>query len=158
MSKFHIKKVFKLDHDITLSVPFWQDRVTVKKPMHFYRNGKKYMTIRNNGLIDIYKGYTWDGCSPKFRIFGKKIGTYDGPYGSDGHRKCYFASLLHDCLYEALHHPRRPFVRKDADRAFHQLMKAADYKFAIFYYMFVRIFGGIAHKISRPRAAKITVE
>ncbi|NRA62298.1 MAG: hypothetical protein HRU25_15650 [Psychrobium sp.] len=52
----------------------------------------------SQGQIIINSGYRWDGCSPKWHVFGLfTIGTPDGTL-YDGKPWTYHASLVHDVL------------------------------------------------------------
>ena len=47
----------------------------------------------SNSKLTIVEGYEWDGCTPKFRLFGFLVGVPD----FDGTKK---ASMVHDFLIE----------------------------------------------------------
>ena len=65
-----------------------------------FSNG--WLTIAD-GKITIYKGYAWDGCSPKIYVFGLFIiGTPDGALRF-GKPWTYYASLVHDVLCQFRH-------------------------------------------------------
>ena len=55
-----------------------------------------------DGRLIIPREYTWDGCTPKFSILDIfVIGTPDGIKNiNTGKPKTYFASLVHDVLYQ----------------------------------------------------------
>lgn len=97
--------------------------------------GGRWLTIGDN-IIIIPANYSWDGCSPKFRIFGKIIGSPD--FGS----KTKNASLVHDALYQyaGLH----SITKEECDFIFFSLMKRERFKLAKFYYWAVKYFGSIA--------------
>ena len=58
----------------------------------------EFIEVTENKLI-IFKGYAWDGCSPKRKIFGILVGTWDGRFDKNtGKQKCYYSSLVHDAL------------------------------------------------------------
>ena len=63
----------------------------------------EWVTITPDGMLTIRKGYSWDGCSPKFKIFGKIIGIPDGPMQPDGYAQTAWASLCHDALCQFKH-------------------------------------------------------
>lgn len=48
--------------------------------------------------IEIAKGYSWDGCSPAWRIGSLWLGTPDGKLNPDGRPQTFYASLVHDYL------------------------------------------------------------
>jgi hypothetical protein len=86
--------------------------------------------------IYIPEGYSWDGCSPKFKLFGKFIGSPD--FGN----KTKIASLVHDALYQyaGLHS-----IPKDkCDFIFLSLMKREKFIFSKFYFYAVKYFGFIS--------------
>ena len=79
---------WKLDTDYT--IPF------IHPDIEF-----EYAYVRNNKLT-IKKEYAWNGCSPKFSLFGlKTIGIPDGHIDyRTGKEFCYYATLVHDALYQ----------------------------------------------------------
>lgn len=103
-----------------------------------------------SGYIIVEQYYTWDGCSPKWKIFGKWRGTYDGRIRK-GLPKTYFASLVHDVLYQNLEHKNNPFTRKDIDKIFLHLLRVNDFRASYLYYGAVRCFGGIYHKLNKGK-------
>ena len=97
----------------------------------------KFGLISNGNLI-IKKGYSWDGCSPKVKIFGKVIGTWDGFKMKNGKQRAYHASLAHDilCQYEK----KVPLSREKIDLVFLYLLEKYDFTFPKTYYFFVSMF------------------
>ena len=84
-----------------------------------------------NGIVVIYKGYSWDGCSPKIA----KIGSlYIGTPDFNGRTKD--ASLIHDFLYQF-----KIGTREIADYVFYEELIMNDFIFAGLYYNMVRKFG-----------------
>ena len=69
-----------------------EDRVVYSK----YFKGVYYehdLFIIDDGLIYIKSGYSWDGCSPKWEVYGVIFGAPDF--------KCiYDAILVHDILFQ----------------------------------------------------------
>lgn len=96
--------------------------------------------------IIINGGYAWDGCSPKFDVFGILIGTPEGSPRNGDFPSTYHASLVHDSMYQhyvAL--SKLGISRYDMDREFYEQMKAHGtplYMRSIYYYA-VRAFGWI---------------
>lgn len=86
-----------------------------------------------NNTITIPAGYAWDGCFPKFRLFGKIIGAPDLGIVTEE------ASLVHSALYQyaGLH----DVTKYEADEIFYDLMKLYNFKFAWFYYTAAKLFG-----------------
>ena len=113
----------------------------------------KYVTLSTkwfdlvNGELTVYKGYSWDGCSPKFVLFGKEFGTWDGKKDKHGEEPCKYPSLAHDVMYQFLSYFNfKGVTRKMIDDEFRARMKAAGFKLANVYYLGVRLFGGIFNK------------
>jgi len=87
-------------------------------------------TISQDGLM-IKRGYSWDGCSPKFKIFGITFGTWDG------RNDCLkYPSLVHDILCQF----PNPLERAEIDKIFYEMMKKVDFSFAKLYYYAVRCY------------------
>ncbi len=107
--------------------------------------GDPWLYIDKNGQITINKGYCWDGCSPKHKFFDLILfGTPDGIINvNTGKPKTYYASMVHDALYQFMDSPGFPYSRLDADTIFYQLLCKADFKPALIYYYAVRAFGRI---------------
>ena len=89
----------------------------------------------DQGHMIIRKGYSWDGCSPKFTILGVlRIGIPDGIIDSrTGKQSCYYASLYHDALYQF-----KIGKRSIADTMFLEVMKKANFPLAYVYWFLVR--------------------
>jgi hypothetical protein len=92
--------------------------------------GRIWLEIYENGTIVVSKGYAWDGTtlSPDFK-------------------STYYASLLHDALYQFLNRGN-PLSRKEIDCIFRDIMKRDGFKLAGLYYGAVRAFGGIFVKLT----------
>ena len=56
-----------------------------------------------DGIITIFAGYAWDGCSPALQVGPIWLGPPDGALLMDGRPQAYYASLVHDylCQYRA---------------------------------------------------------
>ena len=67
----------------------------------------EWLEIDNDGKITVKGsnpgGYAWDGCSPKWDFIDLIFGTPDGrlDYNTDK-QITYYASLIHDALYQGL--------------------------------------------------------
>lgn len=106
------------------------------------RTGKRWLEIRPDGTVQIPAGYAWDGCTPKFALWDIVIGTPDGTPNPDTKKpKAYFASLLHDALYQFLD-TGLPLTREQADRLFLELLTRDQFAPRQLYYRAVRLFGG----------------
>ncbi len=128
-----------LPDDVHLSYP----SVTKGLPVLLQKGKGTLANLNNWGSINakgirIKKGYSWDGCSPKVRIFGKLFGTWDGPRAMVDLQKAYYPSLVHDilCQFEG----KVPFTRKEIDEIFYVLLCKADFPFPRTYHFFVSTF------------------
>ena len=91
-----------------------------------------------DGLCTAKKGYKWDGCSPKFRVFGRIIGTPDGKNNETKN-----ASMWHDVFYQYKRYLTELGVkRKDVDLFFLHNLQKSNWKYSKTYYIGVRVFGG----------------
>ncbi|EJG0884888.1 hypothetical protein ACEV78_22125 [Vibrio parahaemolyticus] len=103
----------------------------------------EWLKISIDGLITIKankNGYSWDGCTPKASFFNLFVlGVPDGhvnyrtmkPY-------TYYASLVHDALYQYL--DTVPISKVEIDLLFLEML--GDFKLRKLYYFFVSKFGG----------------
>ncbi len=114
----------------------------------------KWLRISESGDIVVkgsnQQGYAWDGCSPKFNVFDLfLIGTPDGrKHVISGHPPTYFASLIHDVLYQF--HREFEVDRKVVDQLFLEYL--GDFQLRYLYYAAVRLFG--AAPWNRPEAKR----
>jgi hypothetical protein len=104
------------------------------------------LIIEKGGRITITEGYAWNGCSPKMPFLDLLIGTPDGAvYKVTGRPKAYFASLVHDALYQFLD-AGSPVSRRQADDAFLRLLQASRFRLAWIYWAAVRVGGWMVWK------------
>lgn len=106
----------------------------------------EWLDIRKNGEFVIKgsnkSGYAWDGCSIKWNSINVTWGTPDGKLDyTTLKQKTYYASMLHDVLYE--NKKTVPVSRKNADLLFKDILKTSNYILSPIYYAAVRIFGGL---------------
>lgn len=94
-------------------------------------DGTLWVFITQNGILEILKGYAWDGATfaPDFP-------------------EIYEATLVHDALYQFLE-KGMPLSRKQIDDIFLKMMEKQNFKYAKIYYRAVRLFGGIFVKLTR---------
>ncbi|MBK9115780.1 MAG: hypothetical protein IPM22_09075 [Betaproteobacteria bacterium] len=105
--------------------------------------------IRANGAARVLAGYAWDGCTPKVVVCDVVLGTPDGAtHALTGKPKAYYASLLHDALYQFLD-ADLPMSRKDADQVFLELLTRESFAPRGVYYAAVRAFGGLSRLFTR---------
>jgi hypothetical protein len=114
--------------------------------LFFDRKGRLRLIIERDGRITVTGGYAWNGCSPKVCVFDLLLGTPEGAvHRETGHPKTYYASLVHDALYQFLT-TDAPLGRRDADAMFRQLLRAADFGPASVYWLAVRLFGWLVRR------------
>lgn len=144
---------FKLAQDYS-----WDSNNQYKNDIDFYDVNKKKIRLRieKNGKITVFTGYAWDGCSPKFNILDLFLfGTPDGIFNPIiGKPKTYYASLIHDALYQFMDDPRMPVKRNQMDKFFLLIMKRDNFLLRHIYYIAVRglgwlynFFANLFHKI-----------
>lgn len=91
-----------------------------------------------------YKGYAWDGCSPKIKIKDWYFGTLEAVLNWDtGKSKTFYASLVHDVFYQFSKDVRSFIKRKEVDREFRKILEMDKFSFAGLYYYAVCCFGWI---------------
>jgi hypothetical protein len=100
-----------------------------------------FSNLQTNGMLMIYKGYAWDGCS--------------GPtYDTNTNMR---AGLVHDCLYQLMREgklTRSGKNRKKTDKLFYKILRKDGMILfrAKYYYFAVRQFAG---KYIYPEKVKI---
>lgn len=106
----------------------------------------EWIKISNEEFV-IKKGYSWDGCSPKFVVRNCVIGTWDGSTMDNGQQQCYRPSLIHDALYQFLDDIMpQGYTRKEADEEFLYELSMNNFALKYVYYGAVRLFGGLFRK------------
>lgn len=120
----------------------WDSGLAVPEDQVFLdASGTVRLIIEGGGRITVTRGYSWNGCSPKFCILDLLVGTPDGVVSAQtGRPKTYFASMVHDALYQFLG-AGSPISRRDADRCFLRLMAASQFSLRYVYWGAVRLLG-----------------
>jgi len=120
----------------------WDSRHQVPRDLVFRdASGSVRLVVETSGRITVMRGYSWNGCSPKFCLLDILIGTPDGVVNADtGKPKTYYASLVHDALYQFLLLDEG-LKRRHADRFFLRLMGEASFAPRYVYWLAVRTFG-----------------
>lgn len=108
----------------------------------------EWFKLTRDGIIIVkgthYKGYAWDGCSPKLKIKDVYLGTPEAVLNFDtGKSKTYYASLIHDVFYQFSKEVKSFIRRKEVDRELYALLKRDNFVFSGLYYRAVRLFGWI---------------
>jgi hypothetical protein len=118
------------------------------------KKGTRRLEITKEGRITVLAGYAWDGCTPKFCLLDILLGIPDGVVDTrTGRPKTYYASLIHDALYQFLD-DGMPMTRREVDGFFLALMERTGFVWRYVYYVAVRIFGAMCRRlaeISRQR-------
>ncbi len=135
--------------------------VQVKLSIYGVDYKQTYLTMSPKGELHINKNYAWNGCSPKFEVFGMVFGTPEGALPKDQEKqsilknlenqgyhdldwrmpKTYYASLLHDSLYQISEKCSGQMRRDKVDTIFYQILRAYNFFPAPFYYQAVKYFG-----------------
>jgi hypothetical protein len=129
-----------------LDNPFvWQAPINPRHGARFTdHQGRTWLTITEDGAIAIAKDYAWNGCSPGIAVWD--WGVLGLPQGINdevtGKPKTYYASLVHDALYQFMNYPDMPYSRKEMDQLFLVLMQQSQFSLATVYYWAVRSLGG----------------
>ncbi len=156
-----IQLIFRVYNIYTLEKDFvWESGHAIPYDLVFKDRKKKdkvRMIIEKSGRITIKANYSWDGCTPKFSLFDLAIiGTPDGiSFGREHKPKTYYASLVHDALYQFIPdmEDQSTITRLDADNFFYKILEEHEFALRRLYWLAVRLFGGLfmytRKKISR---------
>lgn len=125
----------------------WDSGLTTEADRFFVdKTGIVRLLIEKSGRITVMKGYAWNGCSPKVVFLDLLIGTPDGAvYAPTGRPKAYYASLVHDALYQ-FSEAGSPISRSQADRIFLRLLRESEFSLRWPYFLAVYWFGWFAWK------------
>lgn len=148
MSSFNVKWIYVLDKDFSFNIKSHLP-VDFSTGCSFVdRNGKCWLEIQADGNATVFAPYAWDGCTPKFALWDILIGTPDGaPNSRTKKPKTYYASLMHDVLYQFLD-AESPIKRKSADKIFLELMTRDNFAPRFLYFAAVRVFGDLSRRIT----------
>jgi hypothetical protein len=142
MTELSVKWIFVLEQDFVFDVGAYLDKDFSGSCAFVDRSGKRRLEIRPNGDARVLSGYAWDGCTPKVAVWDIVLGTPDGiPNSKTTKPKAYYASLLHDVLYQFLD-AGLPMSRANADKVFLALLTRDGFGPRWIYYIAVRICGG----------------
>lgn len=108
----------------------------------------EWLTIRE-GFATIKKGYSWNGASPKIKIFGKIYGTWDG-----ANDEAKIPTLWHDVFYQFAKDLIKLGVKRfNVDLRFKNDLIEHKFKYPKIYYRAVRSFGWITWNFRHRRNA-----
>ena len=149
MSELAIRWIYVLDEEYVYNLRHhlpteWHDGCAFVD-----RDGHRRLEIHPNGDAHVLANYAWDGCTPKFTVFDLVFGIPDGvPNQITKKPKAYYASLLHDVLYQFLD-ANLPLSRVQADRVFLEILVRDRFAPRPIYYLAVRLFGGVFRLFTR---------
>lgn len=150
-----VKWRYRLDQDY-----HWESGLQIYQNWAFKdRDGNVRLILRVGGGITVTAGYAWDGCTPKFCVLDLSLGVPDGVVNATtGKPKTYYASLIHDALYQFLPNDLT-LDRAQADGCFLRLMTRDQFLLRYIYYVAVRLFGGLfrraGHRIRKTRGTRV---
>jgi hypothetical protein len=129
--------LYRLERNFT-----WDSTHRVPQDLVFRdKDGTVRVVIESSGRITVMRGYSWNGCSPKVCLLDILIGTPDGVvYAPTGKPKAYYASLVHDALYQFLLLDQS-LKRRHADGFFLRLLGESAFAPRYVYWLAVRLFG-----------------
>lgn len=149
MSEFAVRWIFLLEQNYTYNLSRHLAADWHEGWAFVDRNGQRRLEIHPNGDAVVLDGYAWDGCTPKFSVADIVFGTPDGiPSEVTKKPKTYYASLLHDALYQFLD-ADLPLSRKQADAVFMEIMRRDRFAPLWIYFYAVRAFGGLSRVLTR---------
>ncbi len=93
------------------------DYISFEPLLRGIERDEEYLKI-SDCMVSIPKGYSWDGCTFTFDF-----------------KRTYYASLVHDALYQY------KVNRRISDRIFYDMMKQEGFILAWLYYAGTRLFG-----------------
>ena len=142
-----VRWLYRLERNFT-----WESSHPIPDDLVFRdKTGEVRLIIDTDGRITVTEGYAWNGCSPKVCVFDFLVGTPEGVvHAGTGRRKTYFASLVHDALYQFLPEGL-PYRRRDADRFFLVLLGESEFAPRWPYWAAVRLFGGFVWRATRRK-------
>jgi hypothetical protein len=147
MCKNSERWVFTLPEDFT-----WHSGHPVPEDLAFEdKTGVVRLILRRPDEITVTRGYAWDGCTPKICVLDVTFGTPDGVIDSRTKRpKTYYASLVHDALYQFLQ-DGLPLARWQADDCFRRLMAETGFALGGLYWAAVRAAGWLIVLLHRKK-------
>jgi hypothetical protein len=149
MSQFAVKWIYVLDQDFSYNVLPYLPKDFATGYAFEDSSGTRRFEIHPDGTAKVLAGYAWDGCTPKFALWDILLGIPDGvPNVQTLKPKAYYASLLHDVLYQFLD-AGLPLSRASADNLFLELLTRDNFGPRWVYFAAVRVFGGISRLFTR---------
>lgn len=109
-----------------------------------FENG--WFKLEPDGMITVKgtngRGYSWDGCSPKWKWKDMYFGTPEAVLNHEIRQsRTYYASLIHDIFYQFSSEVKDLVARHEVDIEFYDILKRDGFKMARLYYWGVSAFG-----------------
>lgn len=146
---FSVKWIFELSQDYPVDLGPYLAQPVPQTLSFRCRGNVERLVLFPDGRAIVRAGYAWDGCTPKFALLDLVLGIPDGvPNEKTRKPKTYYASLVHDVLYQFLD-VDLPIDRRGADRAFRDLMRRDAFLLGGVYWAFVRLFGWLFRRYTR---------
>ncbi len=145
MCKNSVRWLYRLEQSFT-----WHSKHPIPEDLVFRdKTGAVRLILEECGRLIVTRDYAWNGCSPKFCVFDLLLGTPEGVvHARTGRPKTYYASLVHDALYQFLP-DGLPLKRRHVDAFFFDLLAESDFAPRWIYWAFVRLFGGLVRRATR---------
>lgn len=151
MSALSVRWIFVLDEDYVYNILNYLPNDWNQGCAFIDRNGQRRLEILPNGDARVLASYAWDGCTPKFSLFDIVFGAPDGiPNQVTKKPKAYYASLIHDVLYQFLD-ADLPLSKAHADRIFLDILARDRFAPRSIYYIAVCVFGGLSRRFTRRK-------
>ena len=149
MGSFSVKWIYELDADYRIDLGKYLAEHGDQTLSFQDSSGVERLVLYPTGTAIIRARYAWDGCTPKFALFDMLFGIPDGvPNEQTRKPKAYYASLVHDVLYQFLD-VDLPITRRGADAAFFDILERHAFTPRYIYWAFVRVFGGLTRYFTR---------
>jgi len=153
MSQLSVKWIYVLDEDYVYNIRAHLPDDFPQGCAFVDQKGKRRLEIYPNGDAKVLARYAWDGCTPKFCVWDIVFGTPDGvPNVKTKKPKTYYASLLHDALYQFLD-TQLPVKRASADGIFLEILTRDGFGPRWVYFIAVRVLGGAFRRFTRWKRA-----
>ena len=106
----------------------------------YSRSGKLLARLCPTGMLYVYEGYSWDGCTPKWLIGGYSVGVWDGRYRGCVYPELFESSMIHDVLCQMIccESCNFGYSQKEVDQIFFYYSKKSGFMFPTLYYWGVR--------------------
>ncbi len=135
---------FKLLADLTVDIDLGLSG------KHALYDGDRQWAMLDGDRLTIFKEYSFDGCSPSIRVFGRWFGTPTP-------KAAVVAAAVHDCLRGYLGLPCLDYTREDSDDVFYNLLRDAGFPLEGVYHGAVAGFWGSLYvklTAARPNKAR----